>query len=302
MLDKIKQNIQYEKQLVIIPKSEEIYTDVFKYMYGDCIFIIDDLFNDYSDIVEIINHNVNKIYFINFHQSYRKILPELNKNIHKVELFLSPVANFTNTFVLPTFYDIIEFYERKLIDKLLVLDDGVYEILKKNNYNVEILELKIPINDKLSLKNKNNLTIGILSNDYDPVQNFYNMLTAVSMVKVCDKVKFVSHMNATNNFFKHFNISYEFCSNLEEVMSNNYVNLYCNFTNTNPYIVIKSMDMGIPCIVGNTNIFDDNKSLKKLLVLRSDDDVNEIANKIDQIKENYELIIDEYEKWRKKYE
>ena len=59
--------------------------------------------------------------------------------------------------------------------------------------------------------------------------------------------------------------------------------------------------MGIPCVLGNTDIFDKYPKLKKFLVLKSDDDISEIANKIDSVKENREIIIKEYEKFRKKY-
>ena len=61
------------------------------------------------------------------------------------------------------------------------------------------------------------------------------------------------------------------------------------------------MDKGIPCVLGNTDIFDKYSKLKKFLVLESDDDINEIASKINLVKENRELIINEYDKFRKDY-
>ena len=58
----------------------------------------------------------------------------------------------------------------------------------------------------------------------------------------------------------------------------------------------KSFDLGIPCIVGNTNYFDNNKYLKDNLVVKSDDDIREISKKIDFVRENREQIIEEYNK------
>ena len=56
-----------------------------------------------------------------------------------------------------------------------------------------------------------------------------------------------------------------------------------------------------PLPIINTDLFDKYPKLKKHLVLTSDDDISEIANKIDSVKENREIIIKEYEKFRKKY-
>ena len=61
------------------------------------------------------------------------------------------------------------------------------------------------------------------------------------------------------------------------------------------------MDNGIPCLVGNTDLFDSSIYLKKMLVLESDDDVNEIAFKINEIRKNKEEIISKYIDFRNSY-
>ena len=62
-----------------------------------------------------------------------------------------------------------------------------------------------------------------------------------------------------------------------------------------------SMDAEIPCILGNTNLLDNDLELKKYLVLDSDDDVNEIKIKIEQSIKDKSKIIKLYNTWRKKY-
>ena len=37
---------------------------------------------------------------------------------------------------------------------------------------------------------------------------------------------------------------------------NNFINLYCNFTSTVTEKILMSMDNGIPCLLGNIDIFD----------------------------------------------
>lgn len=301
MLDKLKKIIEHNEKIVFLPKSDELYLDAFSDMYGKCIVFDESDVNDYKKIVDEINSSkLKEIYFVNFINTYRKVMPEINKKIKVYELITVNVANLTSIYVLPIFYDVAEFYERQIIKKIYAVDKSMYQILKNAGYNVERAIIKMPFNnDKFNLENKKNNSIGILSTDYDPVHNFYNMLTSISLVENYDKVKLISHMNATRDFFNHFDIRHEFCDSLDEVMKDNFVNLYCNFTNTNPYLIFKSMDNGIPCIVGNTDIFDDNEFLKETLVLKSDDDVNEIAIKINSIKDNYDKIFEEYKKIRK---
>ena len=52
----------------------------------------------------------------------------------------------------------------------------------------------------------------------------------------------------------------------------------------------------MPVIVGNTDFYDNNKYLKEHLVVKSDDDVNEISEKINFVKTNYKKIMEEYSK------
>lgn len=59
------------------------------------------------------------------------------------------------------------------------------------------------------------------------------------------------------------------------------------------------MDAGTPSIIGNTNLLDNDEKSKKLLVLDSDDDVNEICEKIDNVLENKKETEKLYSIWRK---
>ena len=88
---------------------------------------------------------------------------------------------------------------------------------------------------------------------------------------------------------------------LTSTLSDNDINLYVNFCDTNYALILESMDKGIPCILGNTDFFDNNKLLKDSLVLKSDDNINEIKEKINEVKKNKSKILKEYNIFRKKY-
>ena len=109
----------------------------------------------------------------------------------------------------------------------------------------------------------------------------------MSKLSKYDTVKIDAQMEATKHFLSYFGIEYVAPKDYDDLISNNVVNLYCNFTDMQITTVIRSMDLGIPCILGNTSMFDDYSTLKKYLVLDSDDDINEIAFKLDSINDNY---------------
>ena len=62
-----------------------------------------------------------------------------------------------------------------------------------------------------------------------------------------------------------------------------------------------SMDAEIPCILGNTNILNNSPELRRLLVLDSDDDVNEIKQKIESSIKEKDKIMKLYKEWRKEF-
>ena len=71
---------------------------------------------------------------------------------------------------------------------------------------------------------------------------------------------------------------------MENVIANSEITLNVNFCNTDIYNFIKSMDSETICILGNNSVLNDNEYLKRNLQVKSDDDVNEIADKIENIK------------------
>ena len=108
-------------------------------------------------------------------------------------------------------------------------------------------------------------------------------------------------MPATREFIQFFDIKDKDVDTLDEAMKDNMINLYCNFTGSNNELVLKSMDMGVPCLLGNSDLFDEYKTLKKYLVLKSDDDIGEIADKINLVIKNKNEIMKEYSIFRKDY-
>lgn len=261
-------------------------------------FNIDDSF--LNKLIEKINNQKIDLILYGHTHIYGKILPYLNNNIRISWIYSNTIADFSSQYNYLWFKSIFDYYNRGLLSNIIVKQKDLYKILKKENISVSLLDLKYNKSNTEISNFKNFNTIGIIAIDYEPYENIYNQLSAITLLDEKYNVKLYNPMIVTKKFCERFEIKYKSEESLDNVIENNYVNLYCKFTNINPYYFFKSMDMGIPCIMGNTDLLDDNKILKDLLVLKSDDDVNEIADKVKNIKNNYDLIFKEYKNIRKK--
>ncbi len=292
MIEEIKK-YNNKKNIAFLPVCDYKFYDSISYTLGNVIKIINEEENE--EIINTINNSkIKKIYLVGNNDWYRYILPRLKKQIEVCWIFIDSFSNLSNPGVRYVLQTIFEYYDRSLINSIGCVSKECDVVFKNAGYNCEYIDLAFP-KENFKVKKYTSKSIGILSDDFDPNNNFYNQLAALKFVDY-DVCKFLSIMRETKRFIKFFDLKCDIKNEIDEVISDNFVNLYVNFTNTNKELIIKSFNLGIPCIVGNTDFFDGNKYLKEKLVVKSDDDINEIASKINFVKENYKKIFEEYSK------
>jgi hypothetical protein len=291
-------NLKNNDYIVLLPDIDYDIKDSVEYTFHNVISLNYELTKeDANTLVDFINNNESQLIIFDYSEFYRQILPYIRKNRKIKWIYKNNLAGITAGNVRATFTNLMEFCDRNIVDTIGCLDESTYEVLKNSGYNAKHILLDIP-NTNLKVKKTN--SIGIIGNDYNPNHNTYNQLSVLKMVDY-SYVKMIKTMPSTDHFINFFDIKYKNVNTLEEVMKDNFINLYCNFTFTNYELILKSMDMGVPCLLGNTQIFDKYPKLKNYLVLDSDDDINEISYKIKNIKENKDEILEEYNKFRQKY-
>jgi len=290
--------IKNKDYVVLLPRCDYDIRDSVEYSFENVFYLDYELTKEHADIlIEFINNKANKLIVFDYDEFYRQVLPYIRKNKKIKWIYKNNIAQMTDGMVRATVTNLMEFCDRNIVDEIGCLDESTYEVFKNAGYKTKHVLLDIKSNNK---KTKKSNSIGLIGNDYNPNHNTYNQLSALKLVDY-SYVKIIKNMPATEHFIDFFNIKEKRVENIEEVMKDNFINLYCNFTANDFELVLKSMDMNIPCLLGNTDIFDKFPKLKKYLVLESDDDINEIASKINTIKENKEDILKEYAKFRKKY-
>ncbi len=300
MIEKNLDIIYNKEYLVIVPTMSKELFDGFNYTFHNTI-LMENTLEDEEKTIEFINkNNFKQLIFVDYQVEYEHIISNLNKSHIIKFIFTKDIASISDSFLYSVFTKIYSLYEKGVISKLGLMDNGLYQALHKKDASIELIKLDCKIYDK-----KNDIptitnTIGILNNEHDPKCSFYNELSAIKLTKnLYAKLQITS--KTTKKFLKLFKIPFKKSTSIKSTIDNNIVNLYINFANNNPLIFLESMDKNIPCILGNCDILDNNKYLKDKLVVKSDDDINEIAEKINECIKDKDKIIKEYKKNRQLY-
>ncbi len=295
--------VNYEKELiynistlVCLPieykDKLEIYEYNFKYIY-----LFESNYKSVDEFIEFVKfNNIKEILLIDYRLEYETIIESLENNVRVNLIFTCDLASLTSEYYRNQHDSIVKLYKNKKINRLGLLDKNLYIITKMEYKNTYHVIFDFPIK-KINKKKK--AGIGLLNISEDPKHSYFNELSAIGILN--EKANIVEFSGDINKFVKEFNIDTEEFKTMENVIANSEITLNVNFCNTDIYNFIKSMDSETICILGNNSVLNDNEYLKRNLQVKSDDDVNEIADKIENIKKNKDEILKEYSKFRKIY-
>ena len=297
MIEKSLDIIYNKDYLVIVPEIDEIYIDAFNYSFGN-VLLLNDNIDDTLFVTNFINNNnFRRIIFVDYRYSYEEIMSNIRDEIEYMCIFTKSLGALSEQKNLNMFNKIFKMYKDEIISKIGFIDKYFYETYNSKEKNISFISLNIPCDIKTNKYDEK--SIGLLNDEKNPRHSFYNELSAIKLSNKY-KVKLSEINQTTKEFLELFNISNEKCKK-EDLLINNNINLYINFTDSIPLLFIKSMDLGIPCLLGNNYLLDDNNYLKEMLTIKSDDDIDEIKNRLDIVSENREKIIKEYSKFREDY-
>ena len=298
MIEKSLDLIYNKKYLVIVPTMSKDLMDAFNYSFKNVILMNNSL-DDVDFMKEFINkNNFKKLIFVDYQVEYVQLINSLQVEPLIDFIFTKSLGSLTDRFIYDIFLKIEEL-AKKYEATVGLLDRGLYETLKKKE-KVKYLLLDMEEEEIVKTETEEK-TIGLLNNQEDPKHSFYNELSAIKLLDDDFKAKIYNPSKTTKEFLRTFQIDYETASDCNELYENNKINLYINFAANNKIVFLKSMDKGIPCLIGNMEILDDYKYLKEMLVVKSDDSIDYIALEIQEALKNKDKILKEYLKFRKDY-
>lgn len=288
MAKKKENTTKVDKYLIIMMDNNDIFSEMIEYNFENVM-----IYKSKKESIDFLEKNkINKLIFVGHCLEFDQII--FAKGTECEINFIIPftLQGLSSKNNLISFNHMLDYNNKLVHCKIGVLDKNLFEVLK-NKQNIFKLDFDIRKN---KYNSKNDKTIGMLNNEFDCSNGYFNSLSAIGILNKTARVQEKKY------YFKQFNKVFPIDSVIdkEKFYLNNSINLNINFDDNNPYWFLKSMDSKIPCIVGN-NSYLDNKLLDKHLKVNSDDNIDEIASKISHVKNNEVEIFKEYEKWRKVY-
>lgn len=263
----------------------------------------------------IANTNVKYVVFSSITFGWKALverIKELNNNIKIKFMWHGSHAMFVERDESYFLYSIIELMDRKIVDSVGFFKESMAEFYKQKGYNAFFLTNNVSsicsTNINAFMKEEGKIYLGSYAAGDRWGKNTANQLSAASMIK-----NSVVDIIPTTDLIKEFcktinlrindkNLSYLPRQELLNRMALNDVNLYVTFTECSPVIPLESLELGVPCITGNNHSYFKNSKLQEYLIVKAEDDINEIYQKIKICIEKKDEIIDLYKKWKKDYD
>ena len=207
---------------------------------------------------------------------------------------------------------ILDFSKQNKIVSIGFVKKSMYEFYKEKGYNVEFLMNTLSLDKniekkKLKKKDDNKIHIGVYASGDRWVKNFYNQLSAASLIKK-HKIDCIPLSYKTVEFGKYIGANITGISKsipreeLLERLASNDINIYVTFVECAPLLPLESLELGVPCITSNNHHYWEGTELEKYLIVNAPDNIIEIKEKIEYVLNKKEKIIDLYNKWKKEYD
>lgn len=239
-------------------------------------------------------------------------LKEINKDIKIKFLWHGSHAMFVERDESYFLYSIIELMDRGLVDTIGFFKESMAKFYKQKGYNSFFVTnnvSKINVTNKEAFEKENGkIYLGSYSAGDRWGKNTINQLSAASMIKdsivdIIPVTPLISEFCDTMNInINDRNLEYLPRQELLNRMALNDVNLYVTFTECSPVVPLESLELGVPCITGNNHSYFKASKLQDHLIVKSEDDINEIYEKIKYCLDNKEEIIMLYKEWKKDYD
>ena len=261
--------------------------------------------------------NVHQVIFSAFNNGWDKLakkIKQINSNI-KIKVFWhgsnSQVIDEQNwnTNVLA-----LNLQKEGVVDVFATCKESLLKFYEYHGYKTFFLKNTVVLDKDIKLKvenikkeNDDTIKIGMYSANMDWRKNMFNQLAAASLIKNSKIYSIPLNFDAE-----------VFCSKVDQditgtkksvpreellcQMAKNDINLYVTFSECAPMLPIESMEVGTLCITGDNHHYFKNTPLEKYLVVKREDDVIAIANKIKYALDNKDEIFRLYKEWKKNYD
>ena len=274
-----------------------------------------EIFNK-KQIVNIANAIVNKgfkqVLFATMAYGYKDLaekIHELNSDIKIKFMWHGSHSLFVNYNEQKFLEELLQLQKRGVVSSIGFFKSAMAKFYSEKGYNACLLmnDVKLTNNYDKDLNDKR-IKIGLYSSGDRWEKNTYNQLSACAMIKDA-YVDIIPETKLASSFCKLMNINKltDECligverEQLLKRMAKNKVNVYVTFTECSPMIPLESFELGVPCVIGNNTDFFKNSKLNEMVVVKEEDSIDEIYEKINFAIEKKDEIMELYRQWKKEY-
>lgn len=267
-------------------------------------------------IEEAIKNGVEQIIISGFEIGWDKMVKDTKEKYPNIEIKV--ICNTQDSLLYyeyerENFFTLLELSKQNIIKDIAFLRKGQYETYKKLGYKCSYLKENYCLskNKKVEEKteNKNTIELGIYPLNYTWDKNIFNQLCIAKLIENCHlnyncldprMEDFLTTMEIPNTPDKVEKIE-EDC--LVQSLSKNDVIVATSFTEYVHPVFWISMELGIPCLIGNnSDFFEEGEELQKYVVTSAEDNAIINSEMVKNMLNEKNKIQELYKKWKQEYD
>lgn len=267
-------------------------------------------------IEEAIKNGVEQIIISGFEIGWDKMVKDTKEKYPNIEIKV--ICNTQDSLLYyeyerENFFTLLELSKQNIIKDIAFLRKGQYETYKNLGYKCSYLKENYCLNKKKKVeektKNKNTIELGIYPLNYTWDKNIFNQLCIAKFVENCHlnyncldprMEDFLTTMEIPNTPDKVEKIE-EDC--LVQGLSKNDVIVATSFTEYVHPVFWITMELGIPCLIGNnSDFFEEGEELQKYVVTSAEDNAIINSEMVKNMLNEKNKIQELYKKWKQEYD
>ncbi len=261
-----------------------------------------------------IEEGIEQIIFSGLEIGWDKLIKDIKQE--NPDLIIKVICNTQDSLLYyeyerENFFTLLELSKQGIVSDIAFFRKSQYETYKNLGYNCSYLKENYILKEekKLSTYTQNEkLNIGIYPLNYTWDKNIFNQLCIGKMLENCN-INYNALDERMDDFLETMNILHtqDKIKKIEEdeliqKMSKNDAIVSTSFTDYLHPVFWISMELGIPCLVGNhTDFLEENVQLKQYVVTTAEDNAIINAELLKKMIQNKEKIHQLYKEWKQEY-
>lgn len=273
-----------------------------------------DYNNNMKVIEKYIEEGYEQIIFSGLEIGWDKLIRDVKEKYPQV--IIKVICNTQDSLLYyeyerENFFKLLELSKTEIIKDIAFLRKGQYETYKKLGYRCSYLRENYILepNNKAEIKRTNGkVDLGIYPLNYTWDKNIFNQLCIAKFINNCNlnynelddrMADFLNTMEIRNLPDKIKNIDEK---EIIEKLSKNDAIVSTSFTDYVHPIFFISMELGIPCLIGNnSDFFENDEELKRYIVTNAEDNAIINSEMVKSMIANKEKIQTLYKEWKEEY-